>query len=218
LIWVVVFLVVGVVLAIAAAFVFREAARMRAEPPEAIFDPDDAYEWVVAHLDDLVAATLTPDDVRRILDFQLEFLQQRGVSRNGRGGTVHGGALFRTDETVAYIVERAAATGEAYIPEQVQGVVDCQIEYLRFIGALGRPAAPGEGPDEVVRTCMINPGPWRCAAARPGPSLSGPPGGIPPLRRRREGREPVPPEPPRASVPRARRRGAPVRVPRVARA
>jgi hypothetical protein len=147
LIWVVAFLVVGVVLAIAAVFVFREAARMRAEPPEAIFDPDDAYDWVVAHLDDLVAATLTPGDVRRILDLQLEFFGRRGVSRNGSGAPVSGGVVFGADETVAYIVDRAAATGEAYIPEQVQGVVECQLDYLRHIGALGRPAGPGEGPE-----------------------------------------------------------------------
>ncbi len=142
--WVVAFLVLGVVLAIAAGFVFREAARMREEPPDAVFDPDDAYEWVVAHLDDLVAATLTPRDVRRILDLQLEFFQQRGVSRNGVKIDPPTAVVFGTDETVAYIVARSAATGEAYIPEQVQGVIDCELDYLRHIGAIGRPAAPGE--------------------------------------------------------------------------
>jgi hypothetical protein len=43
-------------------------------------------------------------------------------------------------ETVEYIVERCAATGEAYLPEQVYGVIDTQLSYLRAIGAVGPPA------------------------------------------------------------------------------
>ncbi|MBM3673725.1 MAG: hypothetical protein FJW88_02050 [Actinobacteria bacterium] len=147
MVWVVAFLVVGVVLAIAAAFVFREAARMREEPPLAVFDPDDAYRWVVEHLDALVAATLTPDDVRRILDVELEFFRRRGVSRNGSGNEPDTPVVFDVAEVTGYIGTRCAETGEAYLPEQVEAVVDCQLSYLRFIGALGRPGDdPGESP------------------------------------------------------------------------
>ena len=56
--------------------------------------------------------------------------------------------MFGTGETVDYILERAAATGEAYLPEQVDGVVECQLAYLRFIGAVGRAAGPDEGPGD----------------------------------------------------------------------
>ena len=146
MIWVATFVVVGVVLAIAAGLVFREAARMSEETPSAVFDPDDAYDWVVAHLDDLVAATLTPRDVRRILDFQLEFFRRQGVSQNGAANEPTGPVVFVASETVDYIIERCAATGEAYLPEQVEAVVACQLEYLRAIGAVGRPAPPGETP------------------------------------------------------------------------
>jgi hypothetical protein len=139
------FVVVGLVCAIAAVFVFREAARMSEEPPSAIFDPDDAYDWVVRHLPDIVAATLTPEDVRRILDFQLEFFKRKGVSHNGSVIAPQGAVIFGTGETIEYILERAGDTGEAYLPEQVEGVVDCQLAYLRFIGAVGRAAGPDEG-------------------------------------------------------------------------
>ena len=47
-------------------------------------------------------------------------------------------------ETVEYIRLRAGETGEDYLPEQVQGVLDTQLDYLRAIGAVGRPA-PGNG-------------------------------------------------------------------------
>ena len=142
------FLVFGLVVAIAAVFVVREAGRIGEAPPAAIFDPDDAYEWVVEHVPDDVAATLTPVDVRRILEFQLEFFRRKGVSQNGstpepRGPVVVGGA-----EQISYILDRCEATGEAYLPEQVHGVVETQMSYLRAIGAIGPPAEspPAEKP------------------------------------------------------------------------
>jgi hypothetical protein len=138
--WVVVFLVVGVVLAIAAALVFREAARLSEEPPDAVFDPDDALGWVVEHLDDLVAATLTERDVERIIGFQMEYFRQRGVSHNGTRTDADVPLVFLPEEAVAYIVDRCAATGEAYLPEQVEAVMECQLDYLRYIGAIGREA------------------------------------------------------------------------------
>jgi hypothetical protein len=138
--WVVVFVVIGVVLAIAAGLVFREAARLSDEPPDAVFDPDDALGWVVQHLDDIVAATLTERDVERILDFQVEYFRQRGVSHNGSRTEPDAPLVFLPEDAVSYIVDRCAATGEAYLPEQVEAVVACQLEYLRYIGAIGREA------------------------------------------------------------------------------
>jgi len=77
------FLVVGMVIAIAAFFVTREATRIAKEPPPALYHLDDALVWVVEHVPDDVAATLTTDDVRRILEFQVEFFKRKGVSSNG---------------------------------------------------------------------------------------------------------------------------------------
>jgi hypothetical protein len=136
------FLVVGLVVVIAGAFVIREAGRIAREPPPALFDPDDAFDWVVEHVPDDVAATLTEDDVRRILELQLEFFQRKGVAANGSTARPSGPVVVGGAEQVAYIVERAAATGEAYLPEQVYGVVETQLTYLRAIGAIGPAADP----------------------------------------------------------------------------
>jgi len=130
-------LAVGLVLGIAAVFVVREAARIADEPPPALFDPDDAYDFVVEELPDDVAATLTPDDVRRILDFEVEFLKRRGAAANGSSADVPGPVVFGGAETTAYILKRAAETGEAYLPEQVRAVLETQLRYLRAIGAIG---------------------------------------------------------------------------------
>jgi hypothetical protein len=118
-------------LATARCFVVREAGRIAKELPAALCDPDDAFEWVVEHV---------PDDVRRILDFQLEFFQRKGVAVNGSRPkhswpVVEGGA-----EQVAYILDRSAARGEEYLAEQVYAVVETQLSYLRAIGAIWPPA------------------------------------------------------------------------------
>jgi hypothetical protein len=138
------FLVLGLVVAIAAVFVVREAGRIAREPPASIFDPDDAYEWVVEHLPDDVAATLTAEDVRRILELQFEFFRSKGVAGNGSRRGPSGPVVVGGAEQVAYIIERSGATGDAYLPEQVYPVVETQLSYLRAIGAIGPPA---EGPE-----------------------------------------------------------------------
>jgi hypothetical protein len=139
----------GLIVAIAAVFVVREAGRIAREPPPALFDPDDAYDFVVEHVPDEVAATLTADDVRRILDFQIEFFKQRGVAGNGTNIKLAGPAIVGGAETTAYILKRAAETGEAYLPEQVHGVIETQLRYLRAIGAVGPAADPfGEAPSD----------------------------------------------------------------------
>ena len=122
------------------------------QPPPALYHLDDALAWVVDHLPDDVAATLTPDDVRRILEFQVEFFKRKGVSANGSTAYPPGPVVIGGSETVDYILERCAATGESYLPEQVYGVIETQLSYLRAIGAVG-PAAPSPTADpEAILT------------------------------------------------------------------
>ena len=135
-------LVFGLVVAFAAVLVVREAGRLAKDPPPTLFDMDEAYEWVVENVPDDVAATLTPDDVKRILAFQVEFFKRKGVSANGSHPNLTGPVVVGGSETVEYILERAAETGEAYIPEQVYAVVETQLTYLRAIGAIGPPVPP----------------------------------------------------------------------------
>jgi hypothetical protein len=127
----------GIVVAIAAVLVVREAGRLAKDPPPTLFDMDDAYEWVVDNVPDVVAATLTPDDVKRILAFQVEYFKRKGVSANGSTPSLTGPVVVGGSETVAYILDRAAETGETYLPEQVYAVIETQLGYLRAIGAVG---------------------------------------------------------------------------------
>ena len=135
-------LVFGVACAIAAWFVTREAARLSYEPAPPVFDADEAFDWVVARVPDDVAATLTPADVRRILDLQLEYFRRKGVTGNGSTAHPPGEVVVGVSETVDYIIGRSGETGEEYLPEQIHAVVETQMAYLRAIGAVGGAADP----------------------------------------------------------------------------
>ena len=133
-------LAVGLILLIAAVAILRESHRLAALPPRPTFDPDAALDWVVQHIADDAAATLTVDDVRVILDLQLEYFKVRGVSQNGSTAHPVGPVVIGGSETVSYILEKAAARGADFTPEQVHAVVETQLAYLRAIGAVGSKA------------------------------------------------------------------------------
>jgi hypothetical protein len=136
---IVVYLLVAlaIVFAVAAVVVGREARRLDAEPPRPVFDPDEAVEWVANHLPFEVSAVLSHDDVRRILDWNLQYFRSKGVSGNGSTPHLDAPIVVGGAETVAYVLERAAQTGSDFTPEQVHAVLDAQMSYLDAIGAVG---------------------------------------------------------------------------------
>jgi len=144
---VVLLLVLGLVIAIAAVLVVREAIRLASAPPPVVFALDEAYEWVVERLPDMVAATLTPADVLRILRYQVDLFDRSGVTGNGtNGSTAHSASIVGTAELVDEIVRRSEADDDPFIPEQVYPVVEILLEYLAATGAVSAPADP-ERPD-----------------------------------------------------------------------
>ena len=135
-------LAVGLILLIAAVAILRESRRLAMLPPRPTFDPDAALDWVVQHIADEAAATLTVDDVRVILELQLQYFKAKGVSQNGSSAYPAGPVVIGGSETVSYILEQAAARGSDFTPEQIHAVVETQMAYLRAIGAIG-PEADG---------------------------------------------------------------------------
>src|SRR5258708_32344015 len=107
----------GRVLAIAAFSVPREAGRLAKEPPPPLFRMDEALEWIVAKLPDIVAATLTEADVRRILDFQIEFFQRKGVAGNGSTAKPAGDGAGGRRGTGQALPELAQGNGQDALPE-----------------------------------------------------------------------------------------------------
>ncbi len=140
-------LAVGLVMLIAAVAILRESQRLASVPPRPVFDMDQVLDWVVQHIADHAAATLTVDDVREIIEIQLQYFRSKGVSGNGSSAHPIGPVVIDDAETVGYIVAQAAARGDVFTAEQVHAVVETQMSYLRSIGAVGSPADGFDDPD-----------------------------------------------------------------------
>lgn len=130
-------LAVAVVFAIAAVVIGREARRLAAQPPQRVFDFEDAVTWVCDNVGPEVAAVLSPDDVRRILNWHLEYFRVKGVSSNGSSSTSDSPVVVSGAETVDFVLGRAESAGAEFTPEQIHAVLDAQMGYLEDIGAVG---------------------------------------------------------------------------------
>src|SRR5436309_3253364 len=135
---------IALVFAIAAFVIGREARRLDAVPPKPVFDLDEAVAWVADHLPFEVSATLSYDDVRQIIDWNLEYFRSKGVSGNGSGPHIAGPVVVGGAETVDYVLVKAQSIGQEYTAAQVHAVLDAQITYLEAIGAIGPEAPPDE--------------------------------------------------------------------------
>jgi hypothetical protein len=136
----------AVVLLVAAAMIGREARRLDAEPPRAVFDIDEATEWVANHLPLDVSAVLSFDDVRLILEWNLEFLRAKGLEQGAP--LPEGSVVIGPDEVADYVLERARVIDSPWSEDQVTAVLDAQFGYFDAIGAIGPEAAgDAESPD-----------------------------------------------------------------------
>ena len=136
------------VFAIAAVAIGRESTRLAAEPPRPVFDLDEAVDWVAGEIPFDVAAVLSHDNVRQILQWSLAHLRSRALSGNGSDPAAVGDSIVvGEEESVEYVLDRARAAGSNYSRAQVKAVLDAQLAYLQAIGAAG-PASPEDVVDE----------------------------------------------------------------------
>src|SRR5947208_16897574 len=74
-----------IVFVIAAVVIGREARRHGNVPPKPVFDFEEAVEWVCRHVSDDVAPELTPEAVRQIIHWHLEYFHLKGVAPDAHG-------------------------------------------------------------------------------------------------------------------------------------
>lgn len=126
-------------LVLVAAMVWQEARRRPdSEPP--VYALEEAASFVHDRLP--ASATLGRDDVLRILEWQVFFLQEsvRGVEA-GEGEVVVG----VTSEAVDYIEERTRTVQQKrYARAEIEMVLAGQGGYLASIGAVAEPVQAGE--------------------------------------------------------------------------
>ncbi len=142
-----IFFLVGAVVVVLIAFVAvgKAVAELETERSPAVYDLNDAVDWIAHRLPDEVTARISYDDVTTLLRWHLDWFQEVGVaSRHGQELATDqariDGAIATDEAAIDAIVARSLAAGG---PEAVDVVcvLDLQMKYLAAIGAVG---------DEVV--------------------------------------------------------------------
>jgi hypothetical protein len=132
---------VVVVLVVALVAVGREAFTLGAQPRQALFDVDEAVDFVADELPLEVSARISYDDVRALVRFHLEHLASSGApAERWRAGT---GPLVIVDdeEGAEVLMTRAIQAGLDLRPDDVAAVLAAELAYFEAIGAVG-PAVP----------------------------------------------------------------------------
>ena len=138
-------LLAGVFLVILALIVWQEARRRPSyEPLEYVVE--DAVRHVEAGLEAEGDTTMSRADIRRILEWEVFYLQ--GLAQDDRKNpvdTVAGGH----EASIEYITEQIASKhGVSYSPENVEDVLRHEADYLYRIGAVGERVDPDGGEEE----------------------------------------------------------------------
>jgi hypothetical protein len=149
---IVVFVVIAIVVVVAIALVAVGAAtgRLASEPPTSVYDMDEAVHFVAGRLPDDVTATLSYDDVRALLGWHLDYLEEKGVA--GRSDhdleTLPSGPIVTADdEGVAYVLGRATDAGLDVDDVAIVEVLEGEQAYLQAIGAVGAEVPSPRDPD-----------------------------------------------------------------------
>jgi len=136
--WLFIILSALVSFVVAAVSVGSVVARQVDKPRRALYDIEEAVEFVAERLAPEVTAEISFDDVRSILTFHLDYLTDRGIASYRTDDEVNANlVVVGDDEPIAYILGRADATELAVTDEQVVAVLAAQQQYYEAIGAFG---------------------------------------------------------------------------------
>jgi hypothetical protein len=132
----------AIVFAIGAIAIGREARRLDAFSPVPTLDVEEVVDWIGEHLPPAMSAELGYLDVRRILDWQLDELERRGLASesivvHGPAGRVVTDLTVVDDEMVDTLVQRAITADDPYTGAQIRAVLEAYLGYLAMIGAVG---------------------------------------------------------------------------------
>ncbi|HEX5630057.1 MAG TPA: hypothetical protein VFY15_00210 [Acidimicrobiia bacterium] len=110
----------------------------RRQDPDPLYVLDDAAAYAHARLEAATRQRVDRRDVRRILEWQLEY-HQVVAPRTGEVAVVGSG------DAISHVLERAAESAMALEARDVAEVIAADVEYLVSIGAVGTPAEDPAG-------------------------------------------------------------------------
>ncbi|NNC91738.1 MAG: hypothetical protein HKN80_04540 [Acidimicrobiia bacterium] len=125
-------LLIAVLLIIAAAMVWQEAIKRPGQEP-LTYVLEEAVQFIHAGFGP--EAPLAADDIRRILEWEVIYLQ--GVSPKG-SGALQAVRVGGSDDAVQFIVRQITRrSGPRYDEAAIRAVLEGEAMYLASIGALG---------------------------------------------------------------------------------
>lgn len=144
MIWLFVVLAVVVVFVIAAVAIGRETHRLDAVTPIPSIDVNDAVGWISERLPEDISAQVSYEDVRDILLWHLDEMENRGVASTLETSSIDVAAgvdgtpiVVDDDWGVEAVGMRALQNGRDLNPLHIRAVLDAELEYFDAIGAVG---------------------------------------------------------------------------------
>jgi hypothetical protein len=138
------------VFVIAAVVVGREAHRLDAVAPRAVYRLDEATDFVCDRLPEASQARLTPAEVEALLLMHMRWLHQKGLQPDkvvDRPQDIHETLVITEDTLVAYLFAEAEREGIQLLDDvDAVAVVEAHLDYFEAIGAVG----PTAGLDDVI--------------------------------------------------------------------
>ena len=143
----VVFAVVAALLVfvIAAVAVGREAHRLDAVAPRAVYQLDEAVDFVCDRLPAESQARLTPEEVEQLLVFHMRWLHEQGLQPDrvvDLRQSISDPVVLSEDALTAYLIGEAESHDIELLDDvDAVNVVEAHLSYFDAIGAVG-PQAP----------------------------------------------------------------------------
>ncbi len=142
--WIFVAVAVGLVLLIAWFAVTLVTTKLNNTPVLAVFDIEEATDYIAENLPESVTARISHDDVRLLLRWQLTYFRERGVASFGlvdesaeRAARRKRIVVADEDAVVDELLGRARRWGLEVDAVDVVCVTDLAADYLVAIGAVG---------------------------------------------------------------------------------
>jgi hypothetical protein len=133
------------VLAIAAIVVGREARRLDAVAPRAVYDLNQAADFVADRLPEVTQARLTPVELQAMLALHMRWLHAQGLQPDravDRRQDIAELLLISEDQLSAYLLSEAEKSGVELLDDvDVVHVVRAHLAYFDAIGAVGPTAS-----------------------------------------------------------------------------
>ena len=144
-VWVFAAIAAVLVFAIAAGTIGREAHRLDTIAPRAVYELDEAVDFVADRLPTESQARLTPEEVQSLLVAHINWLHDHGLQPDravDARQTISEQVVISEDALVAHLLGVAEDIGVELLDDvDAVNVVDAHLAYFEAIGAVG-PQAP----------------------------------------------------------------------------